>query len=104
MNIPCPYCKAVLSPKGLKPGEFHPRCPGCANKFLLVVPESRTRTVVVRKVTPPGHGGPPRGQPRSQTGPQAPTHRRGTRGTHPRRRRPRELRRLARRGARTGVE
>ena len=22
MSIPCPYCKAVLSPKGLKPGKY----------------------------------------------------------------------------------
>ncbi len=37
MSIACPYCKAVLNPKGLKPGRFQPKCPGCGGAFSLVI-------------------------------------------------------------------
>ena len=37
MSIACPYCKAVLNPKALKPGRFQPKCPGCGEAFLLVI-------------------------------------------------------------------
>ena len=36
MSFACPYCKAVLNPKGLKPGRFQPKCPKCAETFVLV--------------------------------------------------------------------
>ncbi len=37
MSIACPYCKAALNPKRLKPGRFQPKCPGCARAFLLLI-------------------------------------------------------------------
>jgi serine/threonine protein kinase len=65
MSIACPYCKAVLNPKGLKPGRFQPKCPGCGKPFVVVVAED-ARTVRVqalpsaasrprRKLTPEEH-------------------------------------------------
>ncbi|MBN9119839.1 MAG: protein kinase [Planctomycetes bacterium] len=56
MNIPCPYCKAVLNPKGLKPGRFQPKCPGCARPFVLVVPDDGTGTISVQKIASPAAG------------------------------------------------
>ena len=50
MSIACPYCKAVLSPKGLKPGRFQPKCPGCAKPFLLVVPDEPGGTMSVQQI------------------------------------------------------
>lgn len=47
MSIACPYCKAALNPKGLKPGKFQPKCPKCAKPFVLVVPAEDGGTVVV---------------------------------------------------------
>ena len=48
MSIACPYCKAALNPKGLKPGKFQPKCPKCAKPFVLVVPAEDGGTVVVQ--------------------------------------------------------
>src|SRR5262245_48035810 len=50
MSIPCPYCKAVLNPKGLKPGRFQPKCPKCAKAFVIIVPEDEGGTVMVQKI------------------------------------------------------
>jgi hypothetical protein len=58
MKIPCPYCKAVLRPKGLKPGRFQPKCPGCAKPFVLIVPEERTGTIHIQKIAPTADAGP----------------------------------------------
>jgi serine/threonine protein kinase len=37
MSIPCPYCRAVLNPTGLKPGRFQPKCPSCAKPFVILL-------------------------------------------------------------------
>lgn len=37
MSIPCPYCRAVLNPTGLKPGRFQPKCPNCAKSFVILL-------------------------------------------------------------------
>src|SRR5262245_31823376 len=58
MNIPCPYCKAVLSPRGLKPGRFQPKCPGCAKAFVLIVPEEATGTIHIQKIVAAADSGP----------------------------------------------
>ncbi|MCE9567501.1 MAG: hypothetical protein K8U57_36340 [Planctomycetes bacterium] len=39
MNVACPFCKAVLTPKNLKPGRYTPNCPKCGKQFSLVVDE-----------------------------------------------------------------
>ena len=31
MSVACPYCRKVIALKGLKPGRFTPKCPGCGN-------------------------------------------------------------------------
>ncbi|MCS6865243.1 MAG: protein kinase [Gemmataceae bacterium] len=54
MSIACPYCKAVLNPKGLKPGRFQPKCPGCGKPFVLVVADdARTVRVQALPTAPP---------------------------------------------------
>jgi len=40
MNVACPYCKAVLTPKNLKPGRYTPNCPKCGRQFALSVVEN----------------------------------------------------------------
>lgn len=50
MNIACPYCKAGLTPKKLKPGKYQPKCPKCARPFLIVVPADETGTISVQPV------------------------------------------------------
>lgn len=50
MSIACPYCKAALNPKGLKPGRFLPKCPSCAKVFVLVVPAEPGGTIGVQQV------------------------------------------------------
>lgn len=52
MSFACPYCKAVLNPKGLKPGKFQPKCPGCAKPFLLIVPDDPGGAVRVQQLAP----------------------------------------------------
>ncbi len=52
MSFACPYCKAVLNPKGLKPGKFQPKCPGCGKAFLLLVPDDPNGTVRVQQLVP----------------------------------------------------
>ena len=53
MSIACPYCKAVLSPKGLKPGRFQPKCPGCGRPFVIVVPDEPGGTISVHQAAAP---------------------------------------------------
>ena len=48
MSIPCPYCKSPLNPKGLKPGQFKPKCPKCTKQFLLVVPNDPDGTILAQ--------------------------------------------------------
>ena len=62
MSIPCPHCQSPLNPKGLKPGQFKPKCPKCGNVFVLIVPEDASGTIAV-KMLPVG----PQHDP-SQTG------------------------------------
>jgi serine/threonine protein kinase len=50
MSFACPYCKAVLNPKGLKPGKFQPKCPGCGKAFILLVPDDPNGTVRVQQL------------------------------------------------------
>jgi serine/threonine protein kinase len=50
MSIACPYCKAVLNPKGLKPGRFQPKCPGCGKAFVLMVPDDPGGTISVQQL------------------------------------------------------
>jgi hypothetical protein len=52
MSIACPYCKAVLTPKGLKPGKYTPKCPKCGNPFLLFVPKDEGGTISVQQLAP----------------------------------------------------
>ena len=37
MSFACPYCKAVLNPKGLKPGKYQPKCPKCQKAFAIAI-------------------------------------------------------------------
>ena len=37
MSFACPYCKAALNPKGLKPGKYQPKCPKCQKAFSITV-------------------------------------------------------------------
>ncbi len=39
MAIACPYCAHRLNLKASKPGRYRPKCPNCAQPFLLWVPE-----------------------------------------------------------------
>ena len=39
MAIACPYCAHRLHLKAVKPGRYRPKCPNCAQPFLLSVPE-----------------------------------------------------------------
>jgi hypothetical protein len=52
MSIACPYCKTVLTPKGLKPGKYTPKCPRCGNPFLLFVPKEEGGAVSVQRLSP----------------------------------------------------
>ncbi len=38
MVIACPYCAHRLTPKAARPGRYQPKCPNCAQSFLLSVP------------------------------------------------------------------
>ena len=46
MSIVCPYCKAALNPKGLKPGKYQPKCPKCQKAFLITVAADESGKVV----------------------------------------------------------
>src|SRR5581483_2730909 len=37
MSAACPSCQAVLTPRELKPGRYHPKCARCSEPFVLVV-------------------------------------------------------------------
>ncbi len=39
MAIACPYCKHRLNLKPARPGRYRPKCPNCAQPFLVWVPE-----------------------------------------------------------------
>lgn len=39
MAIACPYCAHRLTLKASRPGRYRPKCPSCAQPFLLWVPE-----------------------------------------------------------------
>ena len=53
MSIPCPKCRSPLNPKGLKPGQFKPKCPKCATVFLMVVPEDPDGTILAKLIPEP---------------------------------------------------
>ena len=40
MAIACPYCAHRLNLKPAKPGRYRPKCPNCAQPFLLWVPDA----------------------------------------------------------------
>lgn len=44
--IECPYCDFRIELKGVKPGLFHPRCPGCREKFELKITDVNAAPVV----------------------------------------------------------
>ncbi len=50
MSIACPYCKAVLKTKGLKPGKYMPKCPKCHNPFVIVVPDDENGPIAVQQL------------------------------------------------------
>ena len=50
MSIACPYCKAVIKVKALKPGRYTPQCPKCNNPFLVTVPEEEGGTFKVEPI------------------------------------------------------
>ena len=50
MSIACPYCKAVIKVKALKPGRYTPQCPKCNNPFLVTVPEEEDGTFKVEPI------------------------------------------------------
>jgi len=39
LGVACPHCGHRISLRDPKPGRFRPKCPGCAQAFLLTVPE-----------------------------------------------------------------
>ncbi|HEX4793280.1 MAG TPA: serine/threonine-protein kinase [Humisphaera sp.] len=41
-SIRCPLCRHIIELKGVKPGRFHPACPACKERFVLVVPTDPT--------------------------------------------------------------
>lgn len=48
MSIACPYCKAVLTPKGIKPGRYTPKCPNCKKPFVLIAADDPEVTLSVQ--------------------------------------------------------
>jgi serine/threonine protein kinase len=48
VTIVCPYCEYRLSLKGGRPGRFSPRCRGCEQAFLLVIPDASGGVLQVR--------------------------------------------------------
>lgn len=53
MSILCPYCRSPLNPRGLKPGQFKPKCPKCEKVFVMVVPADPNGTVSVKTIPEP---------------------------------------------------
>lgn len=50
MAIACPHCRHRLRLKSTRPGSFRPRCPGCGEPFLLIVPAGDGGQVQVRRL------------------------------------------------------
>jgi eukaryotic-like serine/threonine-protein kinase len=48
MSVACPKCHSALNVKGLKPGQFKPKCPKCGTTFVLVVPEDIDGTILAK--------------------------------------------------------
>ncbi|QEL13233.1 protein kinase domain-containing protein [Limnoglobus roseus] len=65
MSVSCPQCRSPLNVKGLKPGQFKPKCPKCGIAFVLVVPSSPDGTIVT-KLLP---AGPPKPAPQPHADP-----------------------------------
>jgi len=54
MSIACPHCRAVMTPKGLKPGStYSPKCLKCGETFSIVVPVDPLGTIAIGEVEPP---------------------------------------------------
>jgi hypothetical protein len=53
MSIACPYCKATLKIKALKPGRYRPQCPKCNDPFLVTIPPDETGTIKVEPIKKP---------------------------------------------------
>lgn len=50
MSVACPKCRSGLNVKGLKPGQFKPKCPKCGTTFVLVVPDSPDGTILAKLI------------------------------------------------------
>src|SRR4051812_24155539 len=53
-SVRCPSCQHEIVLKGAKPGRFHPACPLCHAKFLLIVPgdgEGAAQALPVQRAT-----------------------------------------------------
>lgn len=48
MSVACPKCRSALNVKGLKPGQFKPKCPKCGIVFQLTVPDSAEGTILAK--------------------------------------------------------
>jgi hypothetical protein len=53
--ICCPYCTHRLAPKAARPGRYRPKCPNCAQPFLLWVPEEPGASPKVRPLPTDTH-------------------------------------------------
>lgn len=51
MSVACPKCRSSLNVKGLKPGQFKPKCPKCGVVFALTVPESPDGTMLAKLIS-----------------------------------------------------
>jgi serine/threonine protein kinase len=52
VSIACPHCKHLLHLKNIKPGRYTPKCPKCAQPFLVTVPEAPDQQPVVQVLQP----------------------------------------------------
>jgi len=53
VELRCPYCDFVIVVKGVRAGQFTPRCPKCQKKFALIVPEGEGATPIVKAIKQP---------------------------------------------------
>lgn len=53
MSVACPKCQSTLNLKGLKAGQFKPKCPKCGTPFLLIVPEGNEGPIIARPLSEP---------------------------------------------------
>ena len=53
MELRCPYCAFVIVAKGVRAGNFSPRCPKCQKKFALFVPQGEGALPIVKAMKQP---------------------------------------------------